>query len=106
MFETPTFEDGTTLKDLKGLAIPLTLKGAMDKPKVGVDLKELAAGVATQKLKEKLLKKLGLEEPPVDGAGARAPPAGRRNPRTSRRRKKSRATRSSARCEICSSQSQ
>jgi AsmA protein len=80
VFETPTFEDGTTLKDLTGLAIPLTLKGPMDKPKAGVDLKELATGVATEKLREKLLKKFGLEEQPVDGAatgstGAPAQPA-------------------------------
>ncbi|MCC7257006.1 MAG: AsmA family protein [Gammaproteobacteria bacterium] len=56
---TPEFEDGTRLKDLEGLAIPITLAGPLDKPRVGVDLKELATGVATQKLRDRLLKKLG-----------------------------------------------
>lgn len=72
VFETPTFEDGAILRDLTGLAIPITLRGAMDKPKVGVDIKELATGVATQKLKERLIKKLGGDEP----AAARPAPEG------------------------------
>jgi len=76
VLENPTFEDGTTLKDLKGLTIPVTLKGPMDQPKVSVELKELAAGVATQKLRERLLKKLGGDEPPpAGGAPADAQPA-------------------------------
>jgi AsmA protein len=62
VFENPAFEDGSSIKDLKGLTIPITLAGAMDEPKVGVDLKGLALGAATQKLKDRLLKKLGGDE--------------------------------------------
>jgi AsmA protein len=72
VIENPTFEDGSTLKDLKGLTIPLTLKGSTEKPKVGVDIKNLAAGAATQKLKDRLIKKLGLDEPATDGAATGA----------------------------------
>jgi AsmA protein len=75
VFETPTFADGSSIKDLNGLTIPLTLKGALDKPKVGVDLKNMAAGAATRKLKERLLKKLGEEEPAGEGSGTDAQPA-------------------------------
>jgi AsmA protein len=76
VIENPTFEDGTTLKDLKGLTIPVTLKGAMDVPDVSVDLKGLAASAATQKLLERLDKKLGGGEPALDGAatGTTVPP--------------------------------
>ncbi|MCK6372194.1 MAG: AsmA family protein, partial [Gammaproteobacteria bacterium] len=76
VFETPTFEDGSTLKDLTGLTIPLTVKGPLDSPKVGVEIKQLATGIATEKLRERLLKKLGGDEPaPAEGAEA-APAAG------------------------------
>ncbi len=68
VFETPTFEDGTSIKDITGLTIPLTLRGPMDGPKVGVELKGLATGVATQKLRDRLFKKLGGDEPEPDGA--------------------------------------
>ncbi len=82
VFETPTFEDGTTLKDLTGLTMALTLKGAMDQPKVGVDLTNLAAGVATQAIKNRLLKSLGSDKPPPAAGepGATVPPAGEAQP--------------------------
>lgn len=63
VFQAPVFEDDTDLKDLAGLTIAMNLKGPMDSPKVSVDLKNLAAGVATQKLKNRLIKKLGLDKP-------------------------------------------
>ncbi len=72
VFETPTFEDGSSIKDLKGVTIPLTLKGATDKPKVSVDLKNLVIPAATQKLKDRLLEKLGEKPAPAEGT----PPAG------------------------------
>lgn len=72
--ETPVFEDGLRLEDLTGIAIPLTLRGPLDKPKVGVDLKDLVTGVATQKLRERLLKKLGDDEAGTDSE--EAPPDG------------------------------
>lgn len=74
VFETPTFEDGSKIEDLTGLTIPLTVKGAMDSPKVGVDLKGLAKGVATQKLKERILEKLGGEEKPAEPGTQEAAP--------------------------------
>jgi len=67
VFETPTFEDGSSIKDLKGVTIPLTLKGATDKPKVSVDLKNLVIPAATQKLKDRLLEKLGEKPAPAEG---------------------------------------
>lgn len=59
VFEAPVLADGRELKDLKGLSIPLRVQGALDEPDVSVDLKQLAGEVATQKLKDRLLKKLG-----------------------------------------------
>lgn len=59
VFEAPVLADGRELKDLKGLSIPLRVRGPMDEPGVSVDLRQLAGEVATQKLKDRLLKKLG-----------------------------------------------
>lgn len=72
--ETPVFEDGVRLDDLTSIAIPLTLRGPLDKPTVGVDLKDLATGVATEKLRKRLLEKLGGDEAAADGE--EAPPEG------------------------------
>ncbi|MFO1354724.1 MAG: AsmA family protein [Gammaproteobacteria bacterium] len=74
VFETPVLADGRALKDLKGLSIPLTVKGPLDQPKVGVDLKNMVAGIATGKLREQLLRKLGGDEQPPAGSTA-GPPA-------------------------------
>jgi AsmA protein len=63
VFETPTFPDGDTLDDLTGLSIPLTITGPVASPKVGVDLAGLAANAAAQKAREKLIERLGLDEP-------------------------------------------
>jgi len=68
VIEDPVFEDGKKLKDLKGLTIPVTLKGPMAEPAVRVDLKGLATGIATEKLMDRLNKKLGLDQPEPDGA--------------------------------------
>jgi AsmA protein len=62
VFEKPVFPDGGNLDDLTGLTIPLTIKGPMDGPKVGVDMKNLAKDAAIQKGRQKLLERLGLEE--------------------------------------------
>lgn len=71
VFETPTFADGSSISDLKGLAIPLTVKGPFDQPKVAVDVKDMVTGVAAQKLRNRLLKRLGGEDEPA----AATPPA-------------------------------
>ena len=97
IFEEPVFEDGTRLKDLTGMSLALTLKGPLDKPEVGVDLKGLVTDLATRKLKDRLLKKLEPDKHP------RIPPPRRRKAAKPRRRRRSRAMRSSARCAICSS---
>lgn len=88
VLEDPVFEDGKTLSDLKGLTIPVTLKGPMAEPAVSVDLKGLAAGVATQKLMDRLNKKLGLDEPELDGAatGSTAAPPKDEKPRDALKR--------------------
>ena len=67
---TPTFEDGTTFSDLTGLAIPLTLKGAMADPSVRVDIRKLAGNVVKSELRDRLLERLGGGEPTVDGAAS------------------------------------
>lgn len=60
--ETPVFEDGEDLDSLKGLVLPIRIKGSMDSPTVSVDLGELAKSAAEKKLKDRLFKKLGLDE--------------------------------------------
>lgn len=81
VFETPVFPDGGNLDDLTGLTIPFTVKGPLDGPKVGVDLKSLATDVALQKGKQRLLEKLGLGEREQAGSGAtgEAPPGERQS---------------------------
>lgn len=66
VFEAPVLADGRERSDLKGLAIPLKVSGPLDDPGVSVDLKDLAAGAATQKLKDRLLKKLGGDDDATD----------------------------------------
>lgn len=77
IFETPTLDDGTTLPDLVGARLPLTIKGPLAAPKVAVDfsrmVKEAAKGAAQEQLKglqDKLLDRLGVRPP------AAPPPAG------------------------------
>jgi|GEM_PF-706441 len=61
--KTPTFDDGAVLDDLNGLVLPITLTGNMDAPTVGVDLTSLAVSIGQNKLRDRLLKKLGGDEP-------------------------------------------
>jgi len=72
VFEEPKFQDGEDLAELTNVTIPLTLKGSMDAPTVGVDLARLATNAATKKLQDRLLKRLGLEEPEEKSDGATA----------------------------------
>lgn len=74
VFENPVFEDGSSIKDLKGLAIPLTVKGPFEQPKVSVDIKNMVAGAAVQKLKDRLFKRLGGADEPAAADGASATP--------------------------------
>lgn len=75
VFETPVFEDGSSIKDLKGLAIPLTVKGPLEKPKVSVDIKNMVAGAAVQKLKDRLFRRLGGADEPAATEGSASAPA-------------------------------
>jgi AsmA protein len=74
IFETPTFADGTSLPDLAGARLPLTLDGPLAGPKVRVDftkmVREALKGTAREQLRslqDRLLERLG---------GGSAPPAG------------------------------
>ncbi len=67
--ETPVFADGDDLDSLKGLVLPIQIKGGIDAPKVSVDIGELAKSAAENKLKERLRKKFGLDEPESDKDG-------------------------------------
>lgn len=62
VYETPVFDDGESLDNLTGLTLPLTISGGLDAPRVGVDLSSLAKEVGKQKVRDKLLEKLGLDE--------------------------------------------
>jgi uncharacterized protein involved in outer membrane biogenesis len=82
IFETPTFEDGTTLPDLVGARLPLTLKGPLAGPKVSVDfsrmVKEALKDTAREQLKglqEKLLDRLGVTPPAGEQPAPGAEPA-------------------------------
>jgi AsmA protein len=61
--ETPVFADGDDLDSLRGLVLPIQIKGGIDAPQVSVDIGELAKSAAENKLKERLRKKFGLDEP-------------------------------------------
>ena len=89
VFETPTFEDGTTLKDLdRPRASRSRSRARWTSRRSAWTCKELATGVATQKLTEQLLKKLGLRSQPPP-APPRARRAGEPQPAAGRRRKRS-----------------
>ncbi|WP_108650951.1 AsmA family protein [Dongshaea marina] len=51
-------QDGKSIKDLKGLIIPVTVKGSWQQPKPGLDLNKLLKEQATQQLKKKVEDKL------------------------------------------------
>lgn len=75
VFKKPEFPDGDSLDDLTNLVIPLTIRGTVESPKPGVDLAGLAKSAAGQKLREKLIKELDLDEPeaPADGSAETEP---------------------------------
>lgn len=50
---------GETLGDLRNVTIPLTIKGGLDNPRVGVDMGGLVRGAATEALRDRLLDRLG-----------------------------------------------
>ncbi len=76
VFEKPVFGDDTSLSDLEGVRIPLTISGPVEDPKVRVDLSKMLKGAlketARETLRDTLLDKLGLgkptgDEPPAEG---------------------------------------
>lgn len=62
----PQAADGAELGDLRNVTIPLTIKGGLDSPRVGVDMAGLVRGAATEALRDRLLDRLGggREQPP------------------------------------------
>lgn len=80
VFETPVFDDGTRFDDLTGFAIPLTVRGPMDEPKVSVDLRNLTKNIAVKKLRDRLLEKLGGDEPAAAPEDSAAPAEGATEP--------------------------
>jgi hypothetical protein len=83
IFEAPTFEDGLVLDDLAGARLPLTVKGPLASPKVGVDfsklVREAARGAAKEQIKSlqnRVLERLGIGGGAAGGSvdpGATAP---------------------------------
>ena len=59
---TPVFADGQSLADLDGLTLPITIRGSMDAPTIGIDLKEFASSLAQGKLRDRLQKVLDIED--------------------------------------------
>ena len=86
VFGNPNFGDGEDLSDLEKLVIPLTVSGDVAGPKVGVDLAELAKNKAVEKIQDRLLKKLGFDEPetPEDGTTQDGESGGQAQPDTTR----------------------
>ena len=76
MLSRPDFPDADDLADLEKVTIPITVTGAADDPKIGIDLQELAKDAAVQKVQGRLLKKLGLDEPEAAPDGEAAPESG------------------------------
>ena len=79
VFEKPQF-DGESLDDLTNLTIPLTIRGTIASPKIGVDLEDLLKNVATQQIQKKIFEELGIgekkpaEAPPQEGAPPESAP--------------------------------
>jgi AsmA protein len=52
------FEDGYSMEDLNGVAVPVTLTGAIEDPKVSVDVATVLKSLTERKLKDRLMEKL------------------------------------------------
>ncbi|MFQ5636260.1 MAG: AsmA family protein, partial [Gammaproteobacteria bacterium] len=63
MLSRPNFPDADDLADLERVTIPVTVTGDAADPKIGIDLESLAKDAAVQKVQDRLLKKLGLDQP-------------------------------------------
>ena len=70
---TPVFADGQSLPDLDGLTLPITIRGSMDAPTIGIDLKEFAASLAQGKLRDRLQKVLDIEDDPDESSDSQEP---------------------------------
>ena len=51
------------LDDLEGIVIPVKLQGALEDPNVSIDMGAVMASLAEREVKQKLMKKLGLDTP-------------------------------------------
>jgi AsmA protein len=74
VYEKPVFGDDTSLEDLVGMRLPLTISGPVADPKVGVDLSRMVRDVVKESvrrsLEEKLREKLGVGQEPAAEPGA------------------------------------
>jgi len=64
VFEEPQFADGKNLRDLMGVSIPIIISGQMEHPDIRVDLGEAVKKWAVNKLSERLIDRLGLQDKP------------------------------------------
>jgi len=78
--ETPVFDDGTQLDKLTGLTLPVTVSGSLTDPSIGVDAKGVATELARDKVREKLIDKLGLEDDELEADGEPAADDAERDP--------------------------
>jgi AsmA protein len=69
----PRAADGEELADLRNVTIPLTIKGGLDSPRVGVDMAGLVRGAATEALRDRVLDRLGGGRDQQPRAGRAAP---------------------------------
>ena len=82
VYEKPVFADDASLADLLGVRIPLTVRGPVASPKVGVDLSKMVQGALQETLREtledQLRKKLGLGE--AEGQESQSPETKKEDP--------------------------
>jgi len=75
VFEQPVFGDDDSLADLVNMRLPLTVRGPVADPKVGVDLSRMVKENLRKSVEDKLREKLGIGAPapapaPVEGEDA------------------------------------
>ncbi len=66
---TKQFNDGSEIDDFTGITIPIRLKGDIESPGVTVELGKVMGDIAEKKVKQKLFRKLGIDEPEESNNG-------------------------------------
>ncbi len=70
---SPRFDDGSNLDELRGLNLPVSIKGPVEEPDIVIDLTAVITGLATQKLQDRLLKKYGGQPEESSGEATEEP---------------------------------